>query len=240
VLAWLERPPQTNEVRRSAALIAVAGWIGARFGQPLRLSELGASAGLNLMFDRFALEAAGVRLGREAPALVLAPDWHGAPPPGGPLPPVVERRGVDLVPIDPATAEGRLRLLAYLWPDQPERRRLTDDAIGAAAAPVDRGDAIDWLAARLSPTPGVLHLVVHTVAWQYFPPGAQARGKALLARAGAAATKAAPLARPGMEADGAGPGAGLFLDLWPEGGRIALGRADFHGRWLDWRAPPPR
>jgi hypothetical protein len=233
VLDWLDRPPQTNEVRRSAALIAAASWLAARVGLPLRLWELGASAGLNLMFDRFALQAGGVRLGPEDAALTLAPDWRGPPPPVAPLR-VLGRRGVDLAPIDPQTAEGRLRLLAYLWPDQPARRALTEAAIAVAQAPVDQGDAVDWLAERVRPEEGVLNLCCHTVAWQYFPEETKARGEAVLAAAGARATPSAPVARIAMEADGRAPGAAIGVQLWPAGATVALGRADFHGRWIDW------
>ncbi|GAB4268013.1 MAG: hypothetical protein Kow0013_18480 [Pararhodobacter sp.] len=44
---FLDSPPQTNEVRRAAVLIAAGHWQAARHGLPLALSELGASAGLN-------------------------------------------------------------------------------------------------------------------------------------------------------------------------------------------------
>jgi len=54
LMDWLASPPQTNEVRRSAPLIAAAHWLTARFGLPMILSELGASAGLNLLWDRYA------------------------------------------------------------------------------------------------------------------------------------------------------------------------------------------
>jgi hypothetical protein len=152
---------------------------------------------------------------------------------------VTERAGVDLNPLDPVT--DRLRLLSYIWPDQTERLARTEAALDAAARlrpPVARGDAIDWLAHRLAtPRPGRLHLVCHTVAWQYFPAEAQARGRALLAEAGARATPEAPLAHLGMEADGQEPGAAVNLTLWPGGHSEPLGRADFHGRWLTWSAP---
>jgi hypothetical protein len=233
VLDWLDRPPQTNEVRRSAVLIAAASWLAERVGLPIRLWELGASAGLNLMFDRYALLAAGRRLGPADAALTLAPDWRGPPPPEATLR-VVGRRGVDLLPIDPLTAEGRLRLLAYLWPDQPHRRALTEAAIAVANAPVDRGDAVDWLAARFRPEEGVLNICCHTVAWQYFPAETRAHGEAVLAAAGAQATPPAPLARIAMEADEQGPGAAITVQLWPPGTHALLGRADFHGRWIDW------
>jgi hypothetical protein len=105
---------------------------------------------------------------------------------------------------------------------------------------VDRADAGDWLTTRLAPRhEGALHLVFHTVAWQYFPPETRSRALAALDRAGAAATATAPLARLGMEADGNAPGAALTLTLWPGPTVIPLGRADFHGRWVQWTAPTP-
>ena len=234
---FLDSPPQTNEVRRSAALIAAGHWLAARHGFPLVLSELGASAGLNTIWDRYALALPGGTLGPADPVLTLAPDWTGPLPPSAPLA-VAERAGVDLNPIDPADPDQRLRLLAYLWADQPQRRALTEAALAAGPPLPDRADAVEWLATRLAASrPGHLHLIFHTIAWQYVPAPAQARGRALIEAAGARATPDAPLAWLAYEADGAQPGAGLTLRLWPGNVTLALGRADFHGRWVDWRAP---
>jgi len=231
--AWLDSPPQTNEVRRSAPLIVAAHRLTARHGLPLVLSELGASAGLNTAFDRYALALPGLTLGPAAAPLTLAPDWTGPLPPQGQVQ-VTDRAGVDLNPIDLTDPAQRLRLLAYLWPDQPDRRALTEAAIPHAHRP-DRGDAADWLAVRLAePRPGRLHLIFHTIAWQYFPAPVQARATALIEAAGARATDDAPLAWLGYEADGVGPGAALTLRTWPGDRRQAPGRADFHGRWVRW------
>ena len=239
LLRWLDSPPQTNEVRRSAVLIAAGHWLAARSGLPLVLSELGSSAGLNLLWDRWRLEATGQGLGPADAPVILTPDWRGAAPVAC-APQVIARAGVDLAPLHPL--RDRLRLLSYIWADQPDRLARTRAALDLAAADppaVVQGDAVDWLDRRLSRQhSGALHLVFHTVAWQYFPADAQVRGAALLAAAGARATADAPLARLAMEADSTGlPGAALTLDLWPEGRRIALGRVDFHGRWVDWQAP---
>ncbi len=130
-----------------------------------------------------------------------------------------------------------MRLTAYLWPDQPERLVLTRAAASVATARIVKGDAIDWLSDRLASAPeGHLHLIQHTVAWQYFPADAQARGRALMEAAGAQATAHRPLAWLSMETDGdAGKrGAALTLRLWPGDLTLDLGRADFHGRWVHW------
>lgn len=235
---WLTHPPQTNEVARSAGLIPAAMWLQHQYKLPILLSELGASAGLNLGFDRFALNVPGHRFGPDQPVLDLAPDWHG-PVPTGLWPHIAERRGVDLNPLDPTKPEDATRLIAYLWPDQPERIARTRAAIAHHSANVDTGDAIDWLAHRLEPPrEGRLHLIYHTIAWQYFPPAQQARGRALLVRAGAQATKQAPLAWLSIEADASDQrGAAIKLHLCPANVIFDLGRADFHGRWIDWIPP---
>lgn len=228
--AFIDRPPQTNEVRRSAFLIAAASVVASRFGLPLRLSELGASAGLNLNFDRYRLAANGWTRGASDPVVTLTPDWTGGPPPEAKIA-VAERRGADLTPLDPVA--DRQRLLAYLWPDQPERLTLTRAALALPPAPVDATDAGDWLGARLDAVPGRAHLIFHTVAWQYFPAAVQARLTATIEAAGAQATPDAPLAVASMENDG-GDGAALNLRLWPGDEALHLGRGDFHGRWIRW------
>lgn len=230
---FIDSAPQTNEVRRAAALIAAGHWLHARHPLPLRLSELGASAGLNLMWDHFALVANDQRLGPTNAALTLTPDWDGPVPQPAPVQ-INERAGVDLNPLDP-DRDG-LRLRAYLWPDQPHRLALTDAAIKIAQATVTKSDAIDWLAGRLTHHPGQMHLIYTTIAWQYFPTDKQTQGQAIIEAAGASATTDAPLAWLAMEADDDAPGAALTLRLWPENQTINLGRVDFHGRWLRWDA----
>jgi hypothetical protein len=231
---WINSPPQTNEVRRSAALIPAGHWLADRYGLPIDVMELGASAGLNLMWDQFSIEIAGQAFGPTSPALTLKPEWDG-PLLRNTRPTIASRRGVDLNPLDPNA--DALRLRAYLWPDQPERRQLTDAAIACNDTSVSRGDAIGWLADNIAPTNGHLRMIYHTIAWQYFPSDIQATGTALIEQAGAEATPLTPLAWFAMEADDNPKGAGLTLRLWPGDIKLAMGRADFHGRWITWHPP---
>ena len=231
---WIESPPQTNEVRRSAVLIAAAHWLTDRFRLPLQLSELGASAGLNLMFDQFALQIGPQVWGSAMATVRLTPDWRGPLPPRAKVR-IADRRGVDLNPLLIGNSADELRLIAYLWPDQTDRIARTRAAMALAVAPVDKGDAIDWLAGRLAaPWPGRMHLIYHTIAWQYFPTERQTRGRAMIEAAGAAASPDAPLGWLVMEADGDPHGAALTLRLWPGDVCVGLGRAGFHGQWVDW------
>lgn len=231
---WVRTAPQTNEVGRSAVLLAGAAEVTQRFGLPLRLSELGASAGLNLWFDRYALEVPGGGLGAADSAVTLRPEWQGVVPPVVPLR-VTARRGVDLNPLDPL--RDGARLLAFVWADQVERLARLQAALRiAGGGVVDTGDAAGWLEARLREGhPGQAHLVYHTVAHQYFPPPTQARIEAAMRAAGARATADAPLCWLGMEADGAGAGAAVTLRVWPGDLAVTLCRAGFHGEWVDWR-----
>ncbi len=234
---WLDSAPQTNEVRRAATLIAMGHLLSDRYGLPIRTSELGASGGLNLHWDSYAMQVGSDVFGSENPVLTLRPDWVGALPPKSIIN-VTSRNGVDLNPLDPAHPDHALRLQAYLWPDQPERLALTRAAIAAAKTPVAQGDAVDWLVGQLAHKHGQTHLIYSTVAWQYFPAGKQAKGTAAIEAAGAAATTEAPLAWFRMENDGGTHGAALTLRLWPDDVTHDLGRADFHGRWIEWRGIP--
>jgi hypothetical protein len=242
LLDWIDSPPQTNEVRRSAALIAGARVALRHFDLPIRLSELGASAGLNMMWDHYALEIGGERFGPNVPAVLLTPEWEGAVPPHANVV-IADRAGVDLNPLDASRGDHLLRLMAYLWADQPERLQITRAAASVQTQMPARGDAIDWLATRLSAAPqGRLHLIQNTVAWQYFPAASQARGRALIEAAGTQARANRPLAWLSMESDGPATGqrgAALTLRLWPGNLTLDLGRADFHGRWIKWTYDDP-
>jgi len=231
---WLDSPPQTNEVRRSVTLVPVGHVLAERYRLPIRVSELGASAGLNLNWDRFGLQIDGGTLGAPDPVLTLTPNWVGPVPPTT-QPHVVSKAGVDINPLDPTNPIDVERLYAYLWADQAHRVALTKAAIDAGPPPVDKADAIDWLDDRLDHIPGQLHLIYSTVAWQYFPEESRSRGTSIIEGAGAKATNDSPLAWFRMEAGGDGPGAHLTLRLWPGDLAIDLGRADFHGRWVEWK-----
>lgn len=240
LLDRLDGAPQTNEVARSAVLIAAGSLLTRVFGKPLRLLELGASAGLNLGWDRYALEAGGCLLGPRDAGLTLTPEWRGDAPPCAPLR-IAERAGVDLSPIDVTEDSDRQRLLSYIWPDQPDRMARAQAAIDIARehpVSVARNDAGIWLKNQLSqPRNGMVTVVFHTIAWQYFPPETQNRLRATLSQAGSRTSADAPLAHFSMEADGRSDSAALALELWPGKVVLNLGRADFHGRWVDWREP---
>ncbi|GEO86033.1 MULTISPECIES: DUF2332 domain-containing protein [Alphaproteobacteria] len=240
ILAWLRSAPQTNEVRRSAALLPGFLTIAKLFSKPLMLSEVGASAGLNLQWDRYAYRLGDFSWGTTS-SVTLTPDWEGPPLPDADLV-VSQRAGCDLNPLDPSCSDDRERLAAYIWADQTDRLERTRKALEIAEASglkIERADAIQWLAERLvQPHEGLVHVIYHSIAWQYFPEDLKARGEALITQAGDRATTDAPLARLQMEADDQADGAALSLQVWPTGERHEIGRADFHGRWIKWKGWP--
>ncbi len=241
LLDWLNNAPQTNESGRAAALIPAAHMLNSQFNLPIALLELGASAGLNLRWDHVSLDLGSRRLGPKdaglTQTLTLTPDWQGDLPETTTLN-ITSRKGVDLNPLDPTQYLDRLKLLSFIWPDQPDRLARMRAALDLATTfpvKITRSDAIDWLAEELqNPREGVLTIIYHTIAWQYFPQERQIAGKALIEQHGAKATTTSPLAWLSMENDGIGPGALLQLRLWPGDVLVPLGRADFHGRWVTW------
>jgi hypothetical protein len=239
--AWLDSPPQTNEVARAGVLMPGLMVIAAATGLPLRLFELGCSAGLNLNMDRFGHDLGGRMAGDPASAVQLRPEWQGVPPPAADVR-VVARRGVDINPLDVADREVRERLMAFVWPEQPGRVTRAQAAIALArAAPpaIDKGDAAAWVAAEVAPHAGSTTVVFHSIAFQYFPPATKADIAAHLAAMGGAATAAAPLAWLRYEMDDASVAElpTLRLTLW-QGGAPAerlLARAHPHGSFVQWR-----
>ncbi|MEO6629257.1 MAG: DUF2332 domain-containing protein [Aquihabitans sp.] len=226
----MKRGVQTNEVGRSAALLCGYLEVADR-GLPMRILEVGASAGLNLWFDRYRYEAGGTAFGPAGSPLRFDEPFFGPPPDLNRPIDIVERRGSDLDPIDPTTEAGRLRLRSLIWPDQPERRARLDaalEAVGNEAPVVERADAVAWLQELLArPVSGVVTLVVHSIVFQYLSPTARREFLAVIDAAGSRATLDAPLAWLRMEPGG--DQAEIRLTTWPDGGSRLLARSSFHG-----------
>ena len=236
LLPWLEFAPQTNEVGRSAVLMSGLLVVADRFPLKMRLYELGASAGLNLILDRYHYNLGGLLIGRKIhPAPLFKPDWEGPSPPRAEVR-IVDRAGVDLNPA--RLPEDSMKLSAYIWPDQPERGLDLIAALSAAEYDppgIDRGDAADWLEDRLAlePEHGVTRVVMHSVAFQYFDPGSQQRVTDRIEAAGAHASKAAPLAWLRFEKEPGEERHSLRLKTWPGEERL-LAWTHPHGRTVRW------
>lgn len=229
---------QTNEVGRSAALIGGYAEVARRTGLPLRVLEVGASAGLNLRFDRYCYDTGRHVFGDPASPVRFESVWdEPLPDLSGPLQ-VADRRGCDRNPLDPTSEEDRLTLLSYVWPDQEDRQARLAAALEVAATlpvPIDHADAADWTAAQLAEVrPGLATVVSHSIVLQYLPPARRGDLRAAIADAGRRATATAPIAWLRME-PATDEAAEVRLTLWPGGTEELLGTAGYHGspvRWL--------
>jgi hypothetical protein len=227
----IDEPVQTNEVGRSAALLVGFLEVARRTGLPLRTLEIGASAGLNMLWDRWRYVAGDEAFGPADAALRFEGLFDGCPPFDVELR-VEERRGCDPRPLDPCSKEDRLTLLAYVWPDQEARLRMLRAALDVACSEgvrVERADGPEWLEQRLAETrDGLATVVYHSLVMQYIAKPARERLVALIEHGGERATDAAPLAWLRMEPGG--DEADVRLTLWPGGEEDLIATAGYHGR----------
>lgn len=239
---WLDRPPQTNEVGRAAALWPGMMHIARRFGPRMEWIELGASAGLNLIMDQYGYRFGDAVAGDLRSALQLVPDWQGPPPAVADVI-VTDRIGVDLHPLDvraPGVAE---TLLAYIWPDQRDRLTRTQTAVAMASQsppPLIAGDAVQLLGPLLAEpqAEGRARVIFHTIALQYFSSEGRTAVRDMIEAAGVRATPAAPLAWLSLEFQTQGaPQAELRLRCWPGTGVTeTLALVHPHGAQVTWLA----
>ncbi|MCA1749857.1 MAG: DUF2332 family protein, partial [Sphingomonadales bacterium] len=235
---WLDRPPQTNEVGRAAAVMAGLLVAADRYPLPIDLLELGSSAGLVLNLGRYRYDLGGVAAGEETSPLLLAPEWKGGPPPEAPID-IVTQRGVDRDPIYLSTPEAAERLIAYIWPDQKQRIANAERAIRLARAftpPVIAGEGDEWVENRLAApqAEGVLRILFHTIALQYFSAEAKARVEDAVLKAGAAATEDRPFGHLAFELNAEKTACALRLRLWPSGEDLHLADAHPHATRVKW------
>lgn len=240
LLPWLDGPPQTNEAGRSWGFAAAMLWL-AEQGCPadFALFELGSSAGINLMMDRYRFDLGGVTAGPADAAMRIAPEWRGEPPPTGAFR-IVSAEGCDVAPIDLIDPDQALRLRAYIWPEMTERFARMDAAVATAKQAPPRiskqraGDFVAEVLAR-QPTPGVTRMIMHSVVWQYIPAEERQAITAAMEAAGASATPDTPLAWVMLEANRDTHRHELTVGWWPGcHERAKLATAHPHGSWVEW------
>jgi hypothetical protein len=237
--AFLDHEPQTNEVRRSACLLPGFLTLAAETRLPLRLFEIGASAGLNQFWDRFHYDLGACGAWGDAGASVrLETRWTGPPPPLDAPVAVVSRAACDRKPVDIRDSIARRRLKAFVWPDQFDRLARLDAALAVAleaGATVKSEDAVTWTARRAAPQAGTATVVYHSVFWQYLPAETQEALGRVIADLGARATADGPFAWLRMEPSPRSlADMELRLTLWPGGEERRLASVHPHGASVDW------
>lgn len=226
------RHTQTNEAGRCSALLP-AIWETAQ--NRFHLIDLGASAGLNLAFDRYRYRWDGLEWGPESPVTLQCAVRGRKPNPGDIE--LVSRVGLDLKPLDPSNPDDRHWLEALIWPEQEDRRSRLHAALAIQRElDVDliAGDATETLGPALASLPGDDPVVVmHSFALNQF--GEEQRST--IAATLDSARQNRVLWRVSMELfDWDDQAARLTIDDGT--GPVEVGLAQPHGEWLELYALP--
>jgi hypothetical protein len=228
----LARRTQTNEPARCATLLPAL----AQLPPPLALIEVGASAGLTLLIDRYSYDYAGHRIaGNDPPAPTLRCEPRGPVPLPSRLPDIIWRAGLDLSPLDVNRDDDMRWLSCLVWPGEDDREQRLAAAIAAARRDppvIHRGDLLTDLPALAAQAPVDATLVVyHSAVLAYLPPGDRQRF---------AATVRA-LSAVWLSSEGRGVVPGVPIPSYQgapfvlaQDGHTPLALADGHGTWLQW------
>lgn len=187
-----ERRTQTNEPGRCAPLLVALD----RIPGPLALIEVGASAGLCLVPDRYAYRFGDAVVGDGAPELSCRVTGAGQLPQS--LPDIAWRAGVDLAPLDVRDEQDAAWLEVLLPPDRPDRLERLREAIDRVADDPPHlvaGDALTELPALAAAAPeGATRVVVSLGTAVYLPPADRERLPALARELGARLVTFEPVA----------------------------------------------
>jgi hypothetical protein len=230
---------QTNEVQRSWVLLPSFLEVARRTGvETVDLIELGTSAGLNLVWDRYGYSYQHGGWGPSDAPLVLTGEERRPVPARllGLAPRVRRRRGIDLSPLDVTRSDDAMLLKAFVWADQTARLERLDRAVETLREDppeLERGDVVDRLPELLAERElGALTVVFQTAVRGYL---SRESWKQLVGTLDDAGRKF-PLALVSVSQPAAGEHRywGLWLRLWPDGEKRLLAHAGFHGQWVEW------
>jgi hypothetical protein len=247
---------QTNDCGRSALIAPGLTWLAHRIAAPMALVDVGASAGLNLLCDRYRIDygPAGATGPRTSSVHIDCRVAGGQPPIAAALPTLVSRIGIDRSPIDLGHPDDARWLLACVWPDtgRLERTAASIHLAQGDPPPVIAGDGNDALPGVLGQLPpGAAAVIVTTWAFAYFSLDDRERFVQILEAASHTRT-IAWLSAEGLGTVAAIAGAPGAADADAAAGADVLGAAIFergaarwellglvqeHGAWIDWRAP---
>jgi hypothetical protein len=229
------RTVQTNEVRRCVALRPAIAHAAAS-SDVIALLEIGPSAGLNLLLDRYHYDYGdGIGAGPLDAGLTLTTTRRGTEPLPLDLPRIAWRRGIDLHPLDVTDADDMRWVRALLWPEQSDRMERFDAAAEIARTDPPKlvqGDAVDDLGDLIATAPADARVIVfHSFVINQFTDSQRSRLRDALVAADR------PIDRISIEMLSRGAEAPEILHTRYDGGEHPahqLGTAHHHGEWIAW------
>jgi hypothetical protein len=230
------RRTQTNEPARCASLLPAL----AQLPEPLALIEVGASAGLTLLFDRYSYDYDGCLVsgpGADGPTLRCA--LRGPVPLPDHVPDIVWRAGLDLNPLDVSSTDDVRWLTCLVWPGEADREERLAQAVAAARRdppPVHRGDLLTDLPALAAQAPADATLVIyHSAVLTYVAPQARAGFASIVRSLGATwLSNEGPGVLPGIAVPEHDDASFVLV----RDGRTPLALCGGHGSWLHWLEEP--
>lgn len=258
---WLDTPPQTNEVGRSANFIGAFSWLNKTFGtSKFECFEIGSSGGINLLMPHYYYtyenKSTGSRVqwgnpdssvkvkptmmkSKEHEELTLNISDHMDFD-------IVSTQGCDLFPVDLRNSEEALRMKSFIWCDHIWRLELLDNAVETLKAhppSMVKADAALWVEEQLGKpsSHGTCRVLMHSIVWQYLPEETRERITRVMHQAGKEATPDNPIAWVSLETNRRTFNHELTVRYWAGEGAndnihepLVLGEAQAHGRWMRW------
>lgn len=228
--ALIAREVQTNEVARAMPVLAAMLTVADRSRLPLRIFEIGSSAGLLLNFDRYFYAGEGWTWGDErSPVHLKNRTLSGWPAHTDAPLTVLERYGCDLHPVDPVRDADTL--LGFVWPDQRERFERLRAALAVACehpAQIAAGEGIQWLRKNAAPKQGAATVALHTITADHMTDGQRALLRAAIGGLAAHARSDAPFAWVRME------NLETRVTYWPGEIETLIAKSDGHAQNLRW------
>jgi hypothetical protein len=234
------RSVQVNEIARCAFFLPAFQIVSERVGgEPFVAIEVGASAGLNLLWDEYGYDYGDVIIyGARKSEIVLPCELRGSRRPSlaTQLPRVAFRFGIDLSPNDVFDEDAMLWLRALVWPEQIARAERLEKAIALARQRpplMIQGDALEIVPRALDAiAPDMPVVLFHSFVLNQFSDRARAQYYAQLTAYGAQRRIYDLAIEP---KDWPSP---LVLTTY-ENGKVSertLAACDHLGRWMKWYA----
>lgn len=229
------RTTQTNEPNRCAVLLPLL----ARLPGPLALLEVGASAGLCLLPDRFGYDYGGVRIGSSGAPVFPCAANEATPLPHR-MPEIFWRMGLDLNPLSVRSGADVAWLETLVWPGQEARGERLSAAIAVAKSDppeIRAGDLLKDVPGLLASGPETAHRVVfHSAVLAYLNQAGRDAFRRDVARSGA---RWISFEAPHVFPDLAARAPSSFKQPEPfllalDGEPVAW--AGPHGQWIEWFA----